>query len=80
MYLEKVARLRNELESMGARGAVLTHPDSVCYFTGFQSSMDGWRLPEPMSGVYIPSDNDQPVVLLIPEASLISWKWALNGF
>ena len=72
MYLEKVARLRDELESIGARGAVLTHSDSVRYFTGFESAMDGWRLPEPMSGVYVPSDSDQPIVLLIPEASLIS--------
>ena len=34
--------------------------------------MDGWRLPEPMSGVYIPTDSQKPIVLLIPEASLIS--------
>ena len=71
MYLEKVARLRSELESIGAQGAVLTHSDSVRYFTGFESAMDGWRLPEPMSGVYVPSNSNQPIVLLIPEASLI---------
>ncbi|MDE0763798.1 MAG: M24 family metallopeptidase [Porticoccaceae bacterium] len=72
MYSEKLARLRRELTLMDATGAVFTHSDAVRYFTGFESAMDGWRLPEPMSGVYIPTDSQKPIVLLIPEASLIS--------
>ena len=72
MYSEKLARLRRELTLMDATGAVFTHSDAVRYFTGFESVMDGWRLPEPMSGVYIPTDSQKPIVLLIPEASLIS--------
>ena len=72
MYSEKLARLRRELTLMDATGAVFTRSDAVRYFTGFESAMDGWRLPEPMSGVYIPTDSQQPIVLLIPEASLIS--------
>lgn len=72
MYSDKLTRLRRELTLMNATGAVFTHSDAVHYFTGFESAMDGWRLPEPMSGVYVPRDSQQPVVLLIPEASLIS--------
>ena len=33
--------------------------------------MDGWQLPEPMSAVFIPADSTKPIVLCIPEASLI---------
>ena len=72
MYAEKVIRLRRELEDLDAEGAMLTHPDAVRYVTGFESVMDGWRLPEPISGVYVPRDTAKPIILLIPEASLIS--------
>jgi Xaa-Pro aminopeptidase len=51
MYAEKVVRLRQELEDLDVEGAMLTHPDAVRYDTGFESVMDGWRLPEPISGV-----------------------------
>ena len=72
MFEEKISRLREELGHLGAEGAVLTHPENVYYATGFESVMDGWRLPEPISGVYIPSSESEPIVLLLPEASLIS--------
>ncbi len=72
MYDEKIRRLRKELRFLGATGAVLTHPENVYYATGFESVMDGWRLPEPIAGVYIPESESEPIVLLLPEASLIS--------
>ena len=72
MFEEKISRIREELHHLGAEGVVLTHPDNVYYATGFESVMDGWRLPEPISGVYIPSSESEPIVLLLPEASIIS--------
>ena len=72
MFEEKILRLRNELANNGAEGVVLTQPENVYYATGFESVMDGWRLPEPISGVYIPLRKDEPTTLLLPEASLIS--------
>ena len=72
MFEKKISRIREELHHLGAEGVVLTHPDNVYYATGFESVMDGWRLPEPISGVYIPSSESEPIVLLLPEASIIS--------
>ena len=72
MFEEKVLRLRNELANCGAEGVVLTQPDNVYYATGFESVMDGWRLPEPISGVYVPCKENESITLLLPEASLIS--------
>ena len=72
MFEEKIARLRDELTNYDAEGLVLTQAENVYYATGFESVMDGWRLPEPISGVYIPRDESKPITLLLPEASLIS--------
>ena len=72
MFEEKIARLRDELANYDAEGVVLTQSENVYYATGFESVMDGWRLPEPISGVYMPRDESKPITLLLPEASLIS--------
>ena len=34
--------------------------------------MDGWHLAEPISAVFVPTDAASPVVLILPEASVIS--------
>ena len=34
--------------------------------------MDGWRLAEPIAAVFVPTDAGLPVVLILPEASVIS--------
>jgi len=71
MYPEKIKRLRHLLAEQKAAGAVLTGIDNVLWATGYISVMDGWHLPEPMSGVFIPTDADKPITLMLPEASLI---------
>jgi len=71
MHHQKIEQLRAQLNAAGAAGAVLTGIDNVYYLSGYQSVMDGWQLPEPMSAVYVPADNSRPVVLALPEASLI---------
>ena len=71
MYSIKVARLRERLSAAGAAGLVLSTSENVAYSSGFESVMDGWRLPEPISAVFIPTDSSMPVTLFLPEASLI---------
>lgn len=71
MHHQKIDQLRAQLNATGAAGAVLTGIDNVYYLSGYQSVMDGWQLPEPMSAVYVPADKSAPVVLCLPEASLI---------
>ncbi|TDG13316.1 M24 family metallopeptidase [Seongchinamella unica] len=45
--------------------------DNVAYLTGYQSVMDGWHLPEPISAVFLPTSPELPMTLFLPEASLI---------
>ena len=71
-YQEKITRIRAQLASKGAAGAVLSTPDHVFYATGFSSVMDGWHLVEPIAAVLVPTDAASPVVLILPEASVIS--------
>lgn len=72
MGREAGERLRARLLESGAAGIVLTTTDNVGYLSGFESVMDGWRLPEPISAVFLPASADLPVTLFLPEASLIS--------
>lgn len=72
MFELKIARLRERLAASGAAGLVLSTPDNVSYSTGFESVMDGWRLPEPIAAVFIPTDASLPVSLFLPEATLIA--------
>ena len=69
---EKINRIRAQLTIAGAAGAVLSTQDNVYYATGFSSVMDGWRLAEPIAAVFVPTDAGLPVVLILPEASVIS--------
>ena len=71
-YLQKIGRIRAQLASEGAAGAVLSTPDNIFYATGFSSVMDGWHLVEPIAAVFVPADTASPVVLILPEASVIS--------
>ena len=71
-YLEKIGRIRAHLALEGAAGAVLSTPDNVFYATGFSSVMDGWHLVEPIAAVFVPTDAASPVILILPEASVIS--------
>lgn len=71
-YQEKITRIRAQLASEGAAGAVLSTPDNVFYATGFSSVMDGWHLVEPIAAVFVPTNETSPVVLILPEASVIS--------
>ena len=71
-YHEKITRIRAQLASEGAAGAVLSTPDNIFYATGFSSVMDGWHLVEPIAAVWVPTDAASPVVLILPEASVIS--------
>ena len=71
-YQEKITRIRAQLASEGAAGAVLSTPDNIFYATGFSSVMDGWHLVEPIAAVFVPTDAASPVVLILPEASVIS--------
>ena len=71
-YVEKIGRIRAQLASEGAAGAVLSTPDNIFYATGFSSVMDGWHLVEPIAAVFVPTDTASPVVLILPEASVIS--------
>ena len=71
-YLKKIGRIRAQLTSEGAAGAVLSTPDNIFYATGFSSVMDGWHLVEPIAAVFVPTDSASPVVLILPEASVIS--------
>ena len=71
-YPEKIKRIRTQLTVAGAAGAVLSTQDNVFYATGFSSVMDGWQLAEPIAAVFVPADTASPVVLILPEASVIS--------
>ena len=71
-YLQKISRIRAQLASEGAAGALLSTPDNIFYATGFSSVMDGWHLVEPIAAVFVPTDPASPVVLILPEASVIS--------
>jgi Xaa-Pro dipeptidase len=64
-------RLRTRLAEAEVAGIVLTASDNVTYLTGYESVMDGWRLPEPTSAVFVPTSPELPVTLFLPEASLI---------
>ena len=65
-------QLQGHLAEAGAAGVLLSTSDNVAYVTGFESVMDGWRLPEPIAAVFVPASDDLPVTLFLPEASLIS--------
>lgn len=71
-YSKKISRIRAQLVSDGAAGAVLSTPDNIFYASGFSSVMDGWHLVEPIAAVFVPTDATSPVVLILPEASVIS--------
>ena len=72
MYAEKIIKIRAQLASVGAAGAVLSTQDNIFYASGFSSVMDGWHLVEPIAALFIPTDSALPVVLILPEASIIS--------
>ena len=71
-YQAKITRIRAQLASDGAAGAMLSTPDNIFYATGFSSVMDGWHLVEPIAAVFVPTDVASPVILILPEASVIS--------
>ena len=55
-YSKKISRIRAQLLSEGATGAVLSTPDNIFYVSGFSSVMDGWHLVEPIAAVFVPTD------------------------
>ena len=61
-YSEKISRIREQLLSEDAAGAVLSTPDNIFYASGFSSVMDGWHLAEPISAVFVPTDAASPVL------------------
>jgi Xaa-Pro aminopeptidase len=71
VFLELKNRLRARLSESGVAGIVLSSSDNVAYLTGYESVMDGWQLPEPISAVFLPTSPDLPMTLFLPEASLI---------
>ena len=71
MKNHKIERLRGLLNQNELGGIVLSNSDNVFYISGYNNVMDGWQLPEPMSAVFVPADSAKPIVLFIPEASLI---------
>ena len=71
MKNHKIERLRSLLNQKEMDGIVLSNSDNVYYASGYNNVMDGWQLPEPMSAVFVPADETKPIVLFIPEASLI---------
>lgn len=71
MKNHKIKRLRSLLNQKEMDGIVLSNSDNVYYASGYNNVMDGWQLPEPMSAVFVPADETKPIVLFIPEASLI---------
>ena len=66
-----IDQLRIRLREAGVAGFMLSSSDNVAYVTGYESVMDGWRLTEPISAVFVPASPDLPVTLFLPEASLI---------
>ncbi|MAA77526.1 MAG: hypothetical protein CML73_05790 [Rhodobiaceae bacterium] len=71
MKNHKIERLRSLLKQNEFGGIVLSNSDNVFYTSGYNNVMDGWQLPEPISAVFVPADSTKPVILCIPEASLI---------
>jgi Xaa-Pro aminopeptidase len=59
------------LAESGVAGIVLSTSDNVAYLTGYESVMDGWQLPEPIAAVFLPTSDELPMTLFLPEASLI---------
>jgi Xaa-Pro aminopeptidase len=51
---------------------LLSTQDNIFYTSGFSSVMDGWHLIEPIAAVLVPADAALPVLLILPEASIIS--------
>ena len=72
MSSDTIARIRKELAKTDAAGALLSTQDNIFYASAFASVMDGWHLMEPIAAVFVPTDNAVPVVLILPEASIIS--------
>ena len=72
MSSDTIARIRKELAKTDAAGALLSTQDNIFYASAFASVMDGWHLMEPIAAVFVPTDSAGPVVLILPEASIIS--------
>ena len=72
MSREAIARIRGALAGTDAAGALLSTQDNIFYASAFASVMDGWHLMEPIAAVFVPTDSELPVVLILPEASIIS--------
>ena len=72
MYAQKIRQIRDALNAVGASGALLSTQDNIFYASGFSSVMDGWHLIEPIAAVLVPADAALPVLLILPEASIIS--------
>lgn len=64
------ARIRSELQRLGAEAIVLTDPNDVLYATGYESSLERWNLQERVSAAIVPVDAAKPVILCLPEASV----------
>lgn len=71
MLAEIRHKLVARLADAGVAGIVLTSADNVAYLSGYESVMDGWHLPEPISAVFVPASPELPMTLFLPEASLI---------
>lgn len=71
MHAKIWQRLRSLVAESGAAGIVASTTDNVSYLSGYECVMDGWRQPEPISAVFIPSSPELPVTLFIPEANLV---------
>ena len=72
MSSDAIARIRGALAGTDAAGALLSTQDNVFYASAFASVMDGWHLMEPIAAVFVPTDSALPIVLILPEASIIS--------
>ena len=72
MSRDTIARIRGALAGTDAAGALLSTQDNIFYASAFASVMDGWHLMEPIAAVFVPTDSELPVVLILPEASIIS--------
>ena len=71
MSSDAIARIRGALADRCCRGTVSTQ-DNIFYASAFASVMDGWHLMEPIAAVFVPTDSALPIVLILPEASIIS--------
>ncbi len=79
MYVQKICQIRDALSAAGAAGVLLSTQDNIFYASGFSSVMDGWHLVEPIAALFIPTDMALPVVLILPEASIISLIVSARG-